>query len=182
MMIRTIAVLGFCTFCISAALGQNYECPWSVVDLGGGAMSSTSYLAGVSAGQTAVGQMSSTSYQSFIGFWQIETTQVGIQEESHWTITEPLATRLYAPYPNPCPSNTAPAIHYSLATESHVSIQLYDLLGRNVGTLVNARQKPGKYSVGVWSLGFGISRLGPGLCFLRMRTGDYQATRKLVLQ
>jgi hypothetical protein len=181
-MIKTLVISSFCTLCVSFALAQNYQCHWSVVDIGGGAMSSTNYQVGVSAGQTAVGHMNSTSYQSFIGFWQIETTQVGIQEESHWSLTEPLTTKLDAPYPNPCPSNAAPAIHYSLASESHVSIQLYDLLGRNVGRLVNARQKPGRYSVGSWGLGFGISRLGSGVYFLKMRTGDYQATRKLVLQ
>jgi hypothetical protein len=158
-----------------------------VVDIGGGMMSSTSYQTNVSAGQTAVGQMSSTSYQSFIGFWQIETTQGGIQEESHWSITEPLVTRLYAPYPNPCPSNAAPTIRYSLAAESHVSIQLYDLTGRNVGTLVNTTQKPGRYSVGIWSLGFGISRLGPGVYFIRMKTTtgssstSFEANAKLIL-
>jgi hypothetical protein len=165
----------------SALFAQNYQCHWSVLDIGGGAMSSTSYQAGVSAGQTAVGPMSSTNYQTFIGFWQIETTVVGIQEESHWTITEPLATRLYAPYPNPCPSNATPAVHYSLATESHVSIQLYDLLGRNVRTLVEARQKPGRYSLGVWNLGFGISRLGRGVYFIRMTANGYKANTKLIL-
>ena len=115
-MIKTFVVFSLCTLCVTFALAQNYQCPWSVVDIGGGAMSSTSYQAGVSAGQTAVGPMSSTNYQTFIGFRQIETTMVGIQEESPWSLTEPLATKLYAPYPNPCPSNAAPAIHYSTAT------------------------------------------------------------------
>jgi hypothetical protein len=98
-----------------------------------------------------------TSYQSFVGLWQTDTSATGVQEESHWSVTEPLAARLYTPYPNPCPSNAAPAIRYSLATESHVSIQLYDLTGRNVGTLVNTTLKPGRYSVGTWGLGFPVS-------------------------
>ena len=174
------------TLCVLYVLGgslfaQNYQVNWSVVDIGGSAMSSISYRASASVGQTAAGQMSGTNYQSFIGFWQIDTSASGVREESHWSVTEPLATQLYTPFPNPCPAGQPVGIRYSLATAGHVTIQLFDLTGRNVRTLVDARQKPGRYSVRTSEFGPRASRLGPGIYFLKMKTTGYQATRKLLL-
>jgi hypothetical protein len=163
-------------------IAQNYQVNWSVVDIGGGAMSSTSYKADASVGQTAAGPMTGTAYQAFIGFWQIDTSQVGIVEDQHWEVTEPLTTALYTPYPNPSPLARLPAIHYSLATEGNVNIGLFDLSGRVVATLISTRQKPGRYSL---SLSAHSSLLtahsASGVYFLKMTAGDYSATRKLVL-
>src|SRR5512137_1149136 len=86
---------------VGFALAQNNQVNWSVVDIGGGEMGSPSYRTGVSVGQTAAGLITGTAYQAFIGFWQIDTSEVGISEEQHWTVEEPLTTALYAPHPNP---------------------------------------------------------------------------------
>jgi hypothetical protein len=171
------------TLCISALPAQNYQVNWSVVDIGGGTMSSASYQTASSVGQTAAGFATSTNYQSFIGFWQIDTAQVGIKDEIQWNASEPLSTRLYAPFPNPCPSGRSPAIRYSLATEDRVSICLFDLTGRNVNTLINATQKPGKYSTFVPAhASSSSSYLSSGVYFLKMTAGDYRSTTKLVLE
>ena len=65
-------------------LAQTYQCNWSVVDQGGGLLSSTSFRATPSVGQTAIGVITSTNFQGFIGFWQIDTAGVGIQEDRRW--------------------------------------------------------------------------------------------------
>src|SRR5512136_2852646 len=88
-----LVVLG-CSLCFA----QNYRCDWNVVGQGGGSMSSASYQAGTTVGQTAVGQIAGTAYQAFIGFWQIDTTSTGIQEERQWSEQQPLTTMLYAPF------------------------------------------------------------------------------------
>ena len=165
------------------AIAQNYRCDWSVVDIGGGTMSSASYQSGVSVGQTAAGQMSGTAYQVFIGFWQIDTVHVGIVEDQHWSVEDPLVTRLFAPYPNPSPLSRLPKVHYSLTTEANVNICLFDLSGRSVAALVNARQKPGRYSVALSAHSSLLTaHLPGGIYFLKMTAGEYSATRKLVLQ
>jgi hypothetical protein len=142
-------------------------------------MSSTSYRATPSVGQTAIGLITSTNFQGFIGFWQIDTAASGIREDEHWTAESPLVTRLFDPAPNPGPGNTL--IRYSLATETYVTLRLFDLTGRNVRSLVNSAQKPGNYHVRISDFETGASRLGRGVYFVKLRTDDYQATRKLIL-
>jgi hypothetical protein len=158
-------------------LAQNYQCNWSVVDQGGGLMSSTSFRATPSVGQTAIGLMTSTSFQGFIGFWQIDTAGVGIQEDQHWNPTEPLVTALYAPFPSPSPRSGNMNARYSLAAPSRVSLQLFDLTGRNIATFVNGTQPAGRYSVPLIT-----TRPAAGVYFLKLRVGDYCATRKLVVE
>jgi hypothetical protein len=173
---RCLTLLSLVCCILPAVLSaQNYRCDWNVVGIGGGDMSSASYRAGTTIGQTAVGFITSTSYQGFIGFWQIDTVSTGISEDAHWSATEPLVTMLGAPYPNPCPGQAT--IRYSLASASRVDIRLFDLSGRASSTLVSSAQPAGRYS-----LHLDAQRLADGIYFLKMRTPDYQATRKLVIR
>ena len=164
--------------CGTAAWAQHYRCDWSAADQGGGVTSSASYRSAASAGQAAVGWTASAAYQSFIGFWQIDTASLGVKEEKRGSETGPLVTALYSPFPNPCRS--LPAIRYSLAAETRVSLQLFDLAGRNVATLVNSVQQPGRYSPQLAAAG--RTRFSAGVYFLKMRAGGYVATRKVVLE
>jgi len=159
---------------------QSYQCNWSVFDQGGGLMSSTSFRATPSVGQTATGIITSTSFQGFIGFWQIDTVGVGIQEDRHWNSIEPLVTALYAPFPNPSPRSRNLNAPYSLAAASRVSLQLFDLTGRCIATLVNGTQPAGRYSVPLTAAHGTLT--ASGVYFLKLRAGEYQATRKLVIE
>jgi hypothetical protein len=158
---------------------RQYRCDWSVVAQAGGDMSSTTYRCGSTAGQTAAGQLTGPSYWAHIGFWQIDVP-VGIREEAHWPNQGPLVTRLYAPQPNP--SRAHAAIRYSLAGETRAQVQVHDLTGRLVRTLVDAMQKPGRYALR-WDGRDNAGRpLSNGIYFCRMNADDYRATEKLVLQ
>jgi hypothetical protein len=165
----------------SIAFAQNYRCDWNVVGQGGGEMSSTNYRVGTTVGQTAIGLTTSTAYQAFIGFWQIDTAGSGIQEEKPWQQAEPFTTRLFAPTPNPCAGSAQ--IRYSLSTESHVMLRLFDLTGRCRVTLVNSTHKAGKYSIPLGRhSSAGTARLSSGIYFLKMQAGDYQRTEKLIIE
>jgi len=178
---KTFTLCVLCALCGSVVFAQNYQCNWSVIDQGGGMMSSTSFRAMPSVGQTAIGIITSTSFQGFIGFWQIDTAASGIREDEHWTVESPLVTRLFDPAPNPGPGNAL--IRYSLATETHVTLRLFDLAGRNVAVLINAVQRAGQYSVPLIShSAFRTPHLSSGVYFLKMSAGDYRATRKLIVQ
>jgi hypothetical protein len=174
---KTLTFCVICVLCGSVVFAQNYRCDWNVVGLGGGDMISASYRAGTTVGQTAIGQITGTIYQAFIGFWQIDTASTGIKDEAHWNAVEPLVTMLYATAPNPAPVGMLPLIRYSLAAEGPVMIQLFDLTGRTVQTLVSSNQAAGRYSLR--PTGAAIPR---GVHFLKMRTTEYQATRKLVVR
>ena len=66
---------------LSLTYGQNYKCDWSVNGIGGGDMTGA-YKCGSTAGQTAAGQVTGTSYWAFIGFWQPEG-QTGVREQAY---------------------------------------------------------------------------------------------------
>ncbi len=57
-----------------------------------------------------------------------------------------------------------------------VSLKIYDALGREVATLVNAKQSPGKYSVQ-----FDAAELPSGVYFYTLRAGNFVQTRKMIL-
>jgi len=60
--------------------------------------------------------------------------------------------------------------------EKKVILVVYDILGRQVKTLINENQKPGNYSVE-----FDASKLTSGVYFYRLKTGDFIKTRKMLL-
>ena len=77
-------------------------------------------------------------------------------------------------YPNPF--NPTTAISYQLTAVSHVSLEIFDVLGRKITTLVNDLQQPGIHTVR-WD---GTS-FPSGVYFYHMEAGDFRATRKLML-
>ena len=77
-------------------------------------------------------------------------------------------------YPNPF--NPATNIEYNLPTTAHVYLQVYDILGRKVATLVDEFQPSGKKWVE-----FDASRLPSGVYFYRLQAGLFTETKKLVL-
>ena len=82
-------------------------------------------------------------------------------------------------YPNPFnPSTTIKYTIPSVETHGHASVQLvvYDVLGREVATLVNEQQKAGYYEVQ-----FDASNLTSGVYFYRIQSGSFAVTKKLIL-
>lgn len=82
--------------------------------------------------------------------------------------------KLHQNYPNPF--NPETKISYSLPIEEFVTIKVYDLLGREVTTLINKRE-----SAGTHEYSFNASSLSNGTYIYRMRAGNFIATKKLVL-
>ncbi len=78
----------------------------------------------------------------------------------------------------------------SSKVEEQVTLKIFDILGREVTTLVNETQKPGNYEIefsargGSGSDGDGSSvsrRITSGIYFYRLRAGDFVETRKMIL-
>ena len=82
-------------------------------------------------------------------------------------------------YPNPFNPNTS--ISYALPSGSNVSLNVYDIRGRLVRTLVDERKPAGSYNL-MWD---GTDELGrkvsSGVYFYRMQSGDFTQTRKMVI-
>jgi len=79
-------------------------------------------------------------------------------------------------YPNPF--NPTTTINYSIPKESFVTIKIYDLLGKEVATLVDEFQKPGTYN---YQLSISNYQLSSGVYFYQLQAGNFIATKKLIL-
>jgi len=86
----------------------------------------------------------------------------------------PVETNLYQNYPNPF--NPVTIIKYDIVKAQDVKLVVYDLLGKEVATLVNAQQQPGTYEVS-WS----ASKFASGIYFYTLTSGNFTATKKLIL-
>ena len=78
-------------------------------------------------------------------------------------------------YPNPF--NPSTTINYSIPKSSMVSIKVYDVIGREVATLVNEYKSAGNYSVQFNA----SSKFPSGVYFFRMQAGSFVQTKKLIL-
>ena len=86
----------------------------------------------------------------------------------------PTVYQLNQNFPNPF--NPATTIRYSISKTSNVSLKVFDMLGREVQTLVHTMQAPGLYTVLLNAQG-----LGSGVYFYRLSAGTFTDTKKLLL-
>ncbi|MCL5029555.1 MAG: T9SS type A sorting domain-containing protein [Bacteroidetes bacterium] len=86
----------------------------------------------------------------------------------------PKVFRLNQNYPNPF--NPSTQISYQLPTDNFVSLIVYDILGREVKTLVEQNQKAGFHI-----LNFNASDLPSGIYFYRLAAGNFIDTKKMIL-
>jgi hypothetical protein len=91
----------------------------------------------------------------------------------------PAAYALYQNYPNPFNPTTKFGFDVPKSGNSsteHVQIKVYDLLGKEAATIVNEELAPGTYEY-EWD----ASNLSSGVYFYTLKTNNFEATRKLVL-
>ncbi|MFC1569035.1 sugar-binding protein [bacterium] len=77
----------------------------------------------------------------------------------------------------PNPFNPSTTIRYTVPKTCSVTLTIYDLLGKEITTLINETRKPGEYSV-VWD-GQGHAA---GIYLYQLKAGEYIETKKLILQ
>ena len=81
---------------------------------------------------------------------------------------------LYSNYPNPF--NPSTTLKFDIPSKSHVTMNIFDLLGRKVSTLVDEVKSEGTYDIH-----FDGNTLSSGLYFCRLQAGNRVVTQKLVL-
>ena len=86
----------------------------------------------------------------------------------------PESFSLSAAYPNPF--NPTTTLNFSIPVDSEVSLSIYNLQGKEVSTLISRNMYAGYHSV-VWDASFYAS----GLYFVKMISGEYIKTQKLML-
>lgn len=88
----------------------------------------------------------------------------------------PTDFRLYQNYPNPFNPNTV--ISWQIAVGGHVALKVYDLLGREVTTLVDEYKQPGIYYS---QFSIRNSQLPSGVYFYQLSAGGNIQTKKMIL-
>jgi len=83
-------------------------------------------------------------------------------------------TRLFQNYPNPFNPNTT--INYHIAELSYVSLNVYDVLGNKITTLVNEDKLAGSYEIE-----FDGSNLASGIYIYKLQAGSFVETMKMIL-
>ncbi|MBX2977350.1 MAG: T9SS type A sorting domain-containing protein [Ignavibacteriaceae bacterium] len=81
---------------------------------------------------------------------------------------------LFQNYPNPF--NPTTKITYQIPKEGLVTLKIYDILGKEVTTLINEEKQAGKYSIE-----FNASKLSSGVYLYELRSNEYKSTKKLLL-
>ena len=96
----------------------------------------------------------------------------GIAEENYQQIPENIS--LSQNYPNPF--NPTTTIEYSILQAGVVTIKIYDILGREVTTLVNEEKQRGNHVVK-----FNASNLSSGIYLYRLQAGSFVETKKMIV-
>ncbi|MFO7526771.1 MAG: T9SS type A sorting domain-containing protein [Ignavibacteriaceae bacterium] len=89
-------------------------------------------------------------------------------------VSIPLEYALEQNYPNPF--NPSTIISYSIPEAGFVNLKLYDVLGNEIKSLVNAQQEAGQYE-----FVFDASGLASGVYYYKIQSGEFTSTKKLML-
>jgi Secretion system C-terminal sorting domain len=117
-----------------------------------------------------VERISNPSQRSPDVVFGVTTAPIGITQIS--TIVKEF--NLSQNYPNPFNPNTK--INFSIPNGEHVSLRVYDMLGREVSVLVNEVLTPGEYEAD-----FNAKGLSSGMYYYSLRAGEYVDVKKMVL-
>jgi len=77
-------------------------------------------------------------------------------------------------YPNPF--NPTTQINYSIKEAGLVQLKVYDILGKEIATLVNENKEAGNYSIG-----FNAAELPSGVYIYQLTTPGFSQVRKMIL-
>jgi len=116
----------------------------------------------------------SKSY-SMRGEITLTNEKIGVSTEGAMLSDLPSSPRLEQNYPNPF--NPSTNIQFVLPQATKVTLKIYDVLGKEIATLVDGQRNAGAHTVKFSA----HSILSSGVYFYRLETGDMTITRKLML-
>lgn len=159
-------------WCWAGAVHAQFYVPNFVTSAGAQVAENFEFQIVGTVGQALVGIASNVGYLHFGGFWNVPVSVVTAVEPVSEAI--PKRFELRQNYPNPF--NPSTTIQFAVPRKSKVTLKLFDLLGREVVTLLEEEMGPGEYKIY-----FEARDLPSGTYFYRMKAGDFSASRKLVL-
>jgi hypothetical protein len=109
----------------------------------------------------------------YITFIYLIFSMASLSAQSH-NVSDDSPYTLSSPNPNPFKDNTT--IQYTIRKSGFVSMKVYNLLGNEVGVMVNENKSAGTYFPV-----FDAKNLPKGIYFCRFTFGNYSTTRKLII-
>ena len=152
----------------------------SVISNGGNVTSNSQFRIAGTVGQPVIGIAKNSTNNLASGFWSLPINLITSVEEIPSAVV-PREFRLDQNFPNPF--NPSTTIQFALPKNADVTVKLFDLLGREVATLVDEEFAPGEYK-----LLFEAGELASGVYFYRIvgkttsgTAERFVSTRKLML-
>jgi len=153
---------------IQQPLAAQIVVPNSVLSNGAAALSDSSYLI-----IGTLGQPFMSSGSNPVGFWYLASRELNVEVEQS-NLNVPKEFQLQQNYPNPF--NPTTTIEFALPKQSNVTLKLFDILGREIATLVDAELESG-----VHKINFDGKHLASGIYFYRIHADGFLKTKKLML-
>ena len=169
---RTLLLITLWVLTATAVVAQ-HQIPRSVFGNGATTTSNGSFKIVGTLGQPAIGLMNTNDHTSLAGFWYTPLEQATSIEQME-DEGLPRGFRLDQNYPNPF--NPMTTLEFALPQRAHVTLKVFDLLGREVSTLVDKELGPGEYTIV-----FDAEDLPSGVYFYRIEAEEFVRTKKLIL-
>ena len=108
-----------------------------------------------------------------MGVWRRPLTEMitGVKDEINVT---PVSVALLQNYPNPF--NQSTNISFSIPSQSFVTLKIFDVVGREIATILSD-----KLDVGNYTREWNAKDFPSGIYFYRLQAGSFSETKKLVL-
>ena len=128
------------------------------------------YMVDVVPGTSLFAGENSASNDSYWVYDSMDLTLVSVDDNQLTVDNFQLAQN----YPNPF--NPTTKISYSVAEQTMVTLKVYDVLGKEVATLVNDVRPAGQYDVS-----FNAANLATGMYIYKLQAGDFVSSKKMML-
>ena len=154
---------------------QNNKIGWATFDTGFESPAGINSKINSAIGQSFVGTTRNTNsilYSGFLIDSLFLNVVTDVQDNDNQRI--PKTYKLSQNYPNPF--NPSTTIRYEVPKGGLVLLKVYDILGREVASLVNEEKQPGNYEVR-----FDASILASGIYIYRIQAGNFVQAKKMIL-
>lgn len=154
------------------SFSQDSKINWSSFGGGSGISNSGNSVITSSVGISFSGSSANGSSSILSGFLTNYSIIITDIKDDHQII--PTVYKLNQNYPNPF--NPSTIINYQIPEEGFITLKVYDIIGKEVKTLINENKPAGSYNVK-----FDASDLSSGIYIYRIRANNFVQSRKMLL-
>jgi hypothetical protein len=152
---------------------------WSSLGTGIGGIYPSVYALTTYNDRMAIGGDFTTAGNKVAAHLAIWTKGAPTDVDDHDGSNLPNAFSLVQNYPNPF--NPSTTIEYSVPNRAHVTVEIFNLLGQQVRTLIDEMKSPGKYKTEWGGTDSAGKLVSTGIYLYRLTAGDFVETKKMVL-